>query len=61
MEKEIRTVKNRIQRDINNNSRIVQGYAVVFNTLSENMGQSIREHIERLFEEFQNKNSCGHI
>lgn len=38
MEKEIRTVKNRIQRDINNNSRIVQGYAVIFDSMSENMG-----------------------
>ena len=38
MEKEIRTIKNKIQRDINNGSRIVQGYAVVFDTVSENMG-----------------------
>lgn len=38
MEKEIRTIKNKIQRDINNGSRIVQGYAVVFDSISENMG-----------------------
>lgn len=39
MEKEIRTIKNRIKRDLsNNNSRIVEGYAVVFDSMSENMG-----------------------
>ena len=38
MEKEIRTIKNKIQRDINNGSRIVQGYAVIFDSQSENMG-----------------------
>lgn len=38
MEKEIRTIKNKIQRDINNGSRIVQGYAVIFDSVSENMG-----------------------
>lgn len=38
MEKEIRTIKNKIQRDINNGSRIVQGYAVIFDSMSENMG-----------------------
>lgn len=38
MEKEIRTIKNKIQRDVKQDSRIVQGYAVIFDSQSENMG-----------------------